>query len=820
MQLAADVKAILPGAKIVYAADWSEWFGHQPADGSNDVYFHLDPLWSSANVDAIGIDAYWPLADWRDGTAHADYAAGWRDPRDLNYLESNVQGGEGYAWYYANYAGRVAQSRLPITDGAYGKPWVFRYKDLQNWWTNQHYNRPGGVESGTPTAWTPQSKPFWFTECGCPALDRGANQPNVFYDPKSSESALPYFSHGNRDDMAQRTWLKAMFAFWGSSANNPVSTVYSASMVDVSHMFVYTWDARPYPAFPSDGAIWADAPNWQYGCWLTGRMGTAPIAQTVAAILDDAGFSGYDASALTSSAQGYMVEQVASPRTSIDVLEGAFFFDSVETGGQIVFRQRGLAGNVASYTRDDMVEAQAGKEVYELTRAQETELPAVVKVTYTDCDKSYRQGSADARRMTGGSKHVARADLPIITNFDQASTIAQTWLHEAWAQRENLTAALPPSQLFVEAGDVITVTTTGGVARNIRVTDVSIGTDLQIQGLSIEPHIYGGYEPPIAPKSYTTAPPAFVAPATAFLDLPLITGLENAYAGRVGAFASPWPGGEAFWRSASTSGYALNVTATAQASLGVTQYGFYAGPTGRWDDGNTLYVQMYNGQLTSVSDLDLLNGANMAAIQTSAGVWEIIQFGTAALVSPGVYKLSHLLRGQYGTEAAMLNPTPAGAQFVMLDSSIVETSMTAVDVNLAYNWQVGPSSLPLGGAAFVTQQVTFTGVGLRPYAPCHITGSRDGSGNLTVSWIRRDRNPAADSWDSLEIPMSEVSESYQINIVSGSTVKRTLTATSPTVAYSAAQQVTDFGATQSSVSLKVYQISQAFGRGSPGNATV
>jgi len=67
-ELAADVRAVVgPATKVIYAADWSEYFGHQPADGSGDVYFHLDPLWASADIDAIGIDCYWPLADWRDG---------------------------------------------------------------------------------------------------------------------------------------------------------------------------------------------------------------------------------------------------------------------------------------------------------------------------------------------------------------------------------------------------------------------------------------------------------------------------------------------------------------------------------------------------------------------------------------------------------------------------------------------------------------------------------------------------------------------------------------------------------------------------------
>ena len=161
---AADVRAILgAGARIGYAADWSEYFGHHPADGSGDVFFHLDPLWSDANIDFIGIDNYMPLSDWRDGFDHADALQGWPAIHDRGYLQANIAGGEGFDWFYASNADRSAQVRTPITDGAAGKPWIFRYKDLRAWWSNPHLNRPGGVESGTPTAWVPQSKPVWFS---------------------------------------------------------------------------------------------------------------------------------------------------------------------------------------------------------------------------------------------------------------------------------------------------------------------------------------------------------------------------------------------------------------------------------------------------------------------------------------------------------------------------------------------------------------------------------------------------------------------------------------------------------------------------------
>ncbi len=80
--LAADVKSMLGEAtKVSYAADWSEYFGHQPGDGSGDVFFHLDPLWADANVDFVGIDNYMPLSDWRDGDDHLDAAAWDLGPR-------------------------------------------------------------------------------------------------------------------------------------------------------------------------------------------------------------------------------------------------------------------------------------------------------------------------------------------------------------------------------------------------------------------------------------------------------------------------------------------------------------------------------------------------------------------------------------------------------------------------------------------------------------------------------------------------------------------------------------------------------------------
>jgi hypothetical protein len=68
------------------------------------------------------------------------------------------------------------------------------------------------VRAATPTAWVPKSKPLRLVEFGCGAVDKGANAPNLFVDPKSAESALPPFSDGTRDEVGQRRALEAVLA--------------------------------------------------------------------------------------------------------------------------------------------------------------------------------------------------------------------------------------------------------------------------------------------------------------------------------------------------------------------------------------------------------------------------------------------------------------------------------------------------------------------------------------------------------------------------------------------------------------------------------
>jgi hypothetical protein len=84
----------------------------------------------------------------------------------------------------------------------------------------------------------PQSKPIWYTEIGCGAVDKGTNEPNKFVDSKSSESALPRYSNGRRDELIQMQYLRVIYSYWNDPQNNPQSVEYDWQMLDMSRAHV------------------------------------------------------------------------------------------------------------------------------------------------------------------------------------------------------------------------------------------------------------------------------------------------------------------------------------------------------------------------------------------------------------------------------------------------------------------------------------------------------------------------------------------------------------------------------------------------------
>ncbi|HEY2032083.1 MAG TPA: phage tail protein, partial [Rhizomicrobium sp.] len=436
------------------------------------------------------------------------------------------------------------------------------------------------------------------------------------------------------------------------------------------------------------------------------------------------------------------------------------------------------------------------------------------RISYIDAD-DYRQAVTEARRLVAASDRVAQSTLPIVMDQAQASGIGARLLQDAWVQRETAQFALAPSWLALDPADEVELGA-GGRTHRLRLNEIDDAGSRNIQAAATDPSIYeifpGVTRVPVVAKT-SAAGRALVA----FLDLPLLSSDQKPWSPFAAAFADPWPCSVLILRSATDSNYQLDTSLTLAADIGVTTTDLFSGPVWRWDDVNSVGVKLYKGTLASLDDLSVLAGSNALAIENEDGAWEILQFANAALTAPDTWMLSRLLRGQAGTEGAMRDPVLAGARVVVLNGALQQLALTQDHYALAFNYLWGPKGKPISDPAYQGAQLQFEGIGMRPYAPCQLNAVYSTGGDLNLSWIRRDRSPASDGWDQTEIPMSETSEAYDVEILdAGGAMIRTFSSlTSASVTYAAANIAADFtSGLPSPFRFTVYQLSNVVGWGS------
>jgi hypothetical protein len=801
--LADDVRAILgSGTKLTYGADWSEYFGYHPGDGSGDVYFHLDPLWASDAIDAVGIDNYMPLTDFRDDDFVGVHPDGARLADDKAAMMAAITSGEGFDWYYPSDAGRRTRNRLAITDGWEGKPWIYRYKDIENWWKRHHYDRAGGAIAAAPSAWEPQMKPIWFTELGCPAIDRGANQPNVFVDPKSAESEKPYFSGGMRADEVQRRFLEAHHDYWqGDDA--------PAGMVDPGHLFVWTWDARAYPAFPEDTDLYADGDNWRTGHWLNGRLGAGTLSTVVAAILRDSGIADVDVSCISGNLPGYVMGRQSSARELLEPLAAAFRLDAVEDAGTLRLQSRGLVSAPAT-----ALTVFADLEVqprWSETLGQDGDFAGEAIVDFQAQANEYEAGSARSRRLTLADERVLRISLPAVLDEDGAAHAAEGLLRDHRLSRRRIGFAVSPNAITLEPGDVVTLP--DGPDGRFLVTRIEDGATRVIEARQTGSGDSAGDYGRQRRRRTGRHPESTFAPVFELMDLPRFRDDDDFAV--VAMTARPWRR-VALSVSPETENYERRAVLTRPARIGRLRQALPPGPVRVFDAAGEIDVRMIHGGLQSVSMAALDNGANRMAIRAASGVWEVLGFRDAEETEPNCWLLSGLLRGLCGTEDATAAGASIDAPLVFLDQAVTPLGLASSEAGRDLNWiaeAYGASGGRVGPISFAG------GVRARtPLAPVSLAAVRTMGGDIAFDWIRRSRLDPENV--SGNVPLDEDSEAYRLDILDGADVVRSIDVTASHYLYAAALELADFGAVQTTIAFRVRQVGRRVPLGIAAEATV
>lgn len=549
----------------------------------------------------------------------------------------------------------------------------------------------------------------------------------------------------------------------------------------------------------------------------------------VESMLNEAGLPSayHDTSALTDPAPGYYAQGPLATSQKLQPYGVAGEFVAREEEGVLTFYNREDVPEVDVDAADLGAAAEGGDHLYpaSVSDMDDLDVPVAVEVSFLDPSKDYQAGSITERAMGVASGVTAHSRLPLALTTAKARDLALHALHNARTNRQRMTKNLPPSYL-------------GRIIENTRLTltafdedwklltqRVDIGDDwvIQLESLRQDPGIAAFAESGEAPLGVSVTGKSKVPPALR-LEIMDAAALNDAHTDRLGFYyaasayqSDKW--GSAVLYASSDGGTTFKYVSAVQqkATMGEATTVLADGPIGYLDRVNTVTVELDAGELESVTLGECLKGANRMWISSGAR-GEIIGFTTATLVGTRTYTLSGLLRGLRDTRD-YTGSHAAGDTVVLLGQGVQFYETNAASVNVQRIFKLVPN----GGAVVDAPQTTerLQGYTMRPFAPAHVEGTRDGSNNLTVTAVKRSRRlvsiiseigaPGADPIASM---------TYELDVMDGATVKRTITASTLSFSYSAANQTTDGFTPGDPITVRVYAVSETVGRGNYTEETV
>ncbi len=170
-------------------------------------------------------------------------------------------------------------------------------------------------------------------------------------------------------------------------------------------------------------------------------------------------------------------------------------------------------------------------------------------------------------------------------------------------------------------------------------------------------------------------------------------------------------------------------------------------------------------------------GVNLALIGD-----ELVQFARAEPLGDARWRLSGLLRGRRGSEAAA-GTQVVGDRFVLIEAEAARAFDLPVSV---LGREVRVMASGVGDVMPVETRCVMRGASVVPPSPVHLGWRGEADGGATVWWTRRSR--AGWRWiDGVDAPLAEESETYRVRLTTGTGV-RDIDVSVPTIVLSAAER--------------------------------
>jgi hypothetical protein len=543
---------------------------------------------------------------------------------------------------------------------------------------------------------------------------------------------------------------------------------------------------------------------------------------TKAYVTSDITLSGLDTTFIT----GAIVNQSVSLIALESQIAGLFRVDIVEGGGKIKFvkkvRDSGLTID-ATLTQADIAPLQQGNpQIVQRTRDPSYDLPSVVILDYLDKDNGNAIGTQSAKRtqfpvVTTDTVASLQISVPIIMKASEALYWATFAMFDMWNAATTSVFRVGSKWLKIEPGDFVQLTmdpdNSGTVSTYVmKITQAVINADFS---QTLTGKTFAQFATFATPTDAGETIPDDTIPDTTPAVPQIIDNVQLTFANPTTAvvpyqFFAPRPVQLYDEKGTTYLGYYLGTTPQGFASNKL------AAPDNVWayDTVNTVTVIFRNTvALATVSETDWLAGVNAMLIGLPTR-WELVYFRDVVANADGSYTLSHLLRGMRGTEYAAT--THVAGDTVIIPAGLGSFSTAQVSGNFTVSTVVIGQ---VGSDPTAFQNFNQTYGPLECFAPQNLRAANS-SGDVVLTWNRRDRAETGLHDLDGSVVMSEATEAYEIDVYKSGVVVKTLTATSETVTYTAAMQLAN---TQPSpmltIDFAVYQISAIAGRGHGTRAT-
>jgi hypothetical protein len=442
-----------------------------------------------------------------------------------------------------------------------------------------------------------------------------------------------------------------------------------------------------------------------------------------------------------------------------------------------------------------------------LERGNDLEVALQVAYTSPNLLRDYEPGTESSDTLVGVSKEVRKFNSPSVFSPTEQKGRSQTINDDSRVAAHTGKISLDDRHVDLEPSDVVSVYDDEGnlyrllllretYADGAREFDVRLDDPHALQPVGVTTEIDD------RAISVVTPPDSEMI----LMDAPALDDSSD-YAGPLIAVSGEgeWPGAKIVKSAddATFSGVATVISSSVTGAI-VT-------PPVDWTGGNlfdresVMRVRVI-GTLTSSTREAVLGSTTtnlIGIVHPTLFTIEAIQFVNADLVEEGIYDLSMLLRGRYGTEQNA-HDHAVDHEVVLLNSSgKAKPASSTGEIGATRYYK--PVTLGRAVDSVLSEAFVDNGVAKKPYAVAHLRSVDNGDGTHDLTWSRRSRlacrfmGPLGSS-----IPLGEDSESYAVDVVDGSDVVQS----TQTVSAATATVTATAGWTA-----RVYQVSATVGRG-------